>query len=673
MTPLIVTAILLLFTLPLAYMAGRAFASLRDIKQGHIRQAMPSLPSAPPLQGRPEVRWDKSVDRVEGKMLEMFAGGARGVSAESVAAQLGEDPMLTEAALSRLREEIPCRMRILRSGVMLHDFDPKDIAALKGARARSWPLQLGLTAMAVLANLGAAWPFISMGLISVGALLGIAAISSQEQAIILGISALIASAIILGATFVLGAVINLVLARRFGGPKLGLAVEKEEAPQRQIGGYDMNDVLLWNMIPFPSSGSSHRRDSSSNSTIDSNTKGSAIVLMFVVALLVAMVALTIAILVVWVRGLWRAMGRLGEPNQSTSPTLWVREQTKVDKWERYIPTNDLVVRTLHTLSRHLHHHRPQDDDLAARVLALARQKRGVITGLDLALHEGFDLDEAHQVGAKLTGMLGGNILVDNEGELAFGFPPDTLSKVKASTDEDMWAEYIEFGPGGVPKRRAAQRGDALPVNLVGLRKSHLEAMGRLVAGTYLMALMAVWAVSPGAPLTPFASVKLLESPWLTWAVVGLMVLIAFATATLVSAANHTASVSAEHGVRRDARRAGVKRMWEALGHGANQVDFAPLLGQLDHAFWDAWPKLPADLLAKELRAVAIDFELEPAVGHEGEVYELGALRRRLREDETFAKVFDFEETLLEFGQGDPNEVVFDTMKEVAETPALRPV
>ena len=49
--------------------------------------------------------------------------------------------------------------------------------------------------------------------------------------------------------------------------------------------------------------------------------------------------------------------------------------------------------------------------LASRVLVLARARGGMISALEIALYEGLDLDEAAEVGARLTGLLEGQITV----------------------------------------------------------------------------------------------------------------------------------------------------------------------------------------------------------------------------------------------------------------------
>ena len=381
--------------------------------------------------------------------------------------------------------------------------------------------------------------------------------------------------------------------------------------------------------------------------------------------LVALIAAALAVMFVWMRGLWRAMGKLGEPSQATSPTSWVRRSQVMDKWERYIPTNDLVVRTFHTLERAFGHTSPPDGQLASRVLALAKSKGGVVTGLDLVFHEGFGLDEAHEVGAKLTGVHEGQILVDNEGELAFAFSPSVLQRVGGAPEQDMGAEYVTFASGRIA-RRPSQQDDMMPLNLVGWNKSHMDASAKLVAGTYLMAGMLVWAVSSDAFL--LQELHMSQGHQLVVAIItGLM---ALGTASLVMTARYVAVAQAALGARRDMRRAALHWVHRALDHGRAEVNLGEAIIQLHKSLEPAWPGLDQEAITAEVRAVAVDLDLD-LTGQPGEVYSLARLRQRLGEDDAFAAVFDFEQARAESRANQGNdEVIFDTAIEHAQVRAL---
>lgn len=677
MTLLLLFIVGLVLTIPAAHVVGWSMSKKREIKAGHIREAMPSLPSSPPQKGRAERRWDRAMNRVEKTLLDRFKDGATHVHAAQIAGQIAEPPELVEAVLARMREEIPCRMKIMRSGLIYHDFEAPHIKELVRQRRRSRPRQFMLAVLTAFANLGAAWPFISVVIIVLGTFAQMNALNSgpdPESAMIgAGITGIALSIGIMLTTLVAGFVARLLLHPVSSGPRLGELKVKEAKPQRRRTQYQ-NDPSLFFALDAASHSSYafssrsttsfwDRRSSGSGSSgggldIDMDDAGEGAALIVVIVILVAILGAALTAIGVWLRGIWRAIKRLDEPPAATSPTLWVRTAETIDKWERYLPTNDLVIRALHSLKRQVDHRRPPDDDLAARILILAKAKGGVVTGLDIVFHEGLDLDEAHEIGARLSGMLDGQILLDNEGELAFAFPPRTLEKLVSKPDEDMWAEYITFDRQGVPKRRDTQDSHNVPVNLVGLTQGHMSASARLVAGTYLMALMAGWFVTSLDPGSGFM--------WLLSLVVMLGAgMMAFSAASLVAATRYMAKRSAAHGIRRDIRRAAFKHVHHAIARGEHVVNFVQLEAALLDLFKPAWNAISKEMIHKETQGVAVDLELEPSTDPElvtQHAYMISSLARRLAEDREFAQVFDFEGVSFDFSE-EEDTVVFDTQVE----------
>lgn len=671
---------LLVLTLPAAHIIGAFVARASSVKGGHIREAMPSLPAAPPFKGRAERRWEKRITKVERDLLARFENGATNVEAHELAAQIGEEPLVVDAVLTRLREEIPCRMRIMQSGKIFHDFEAKDIAELKSKRRRSWPRQIMLTGLAAMANIGAAWPVISVAVIAITALYEMGTVP-QEETLTVGIAGLLAASGLILVTFIAGFVAQLLFTP-LRGPKIADVIEGEKRPKRTTSSDIRDDLIFWTWVdasPSPlnsfasSSYYSNSRSSSSSSWFDggsvSGSGGSSdwdldlgdadegILIVIVVILLLAILAAALSVFWIWLRGIWRALRRLEEPQKSTSPTLWVRTADIIDKWERYIPTNDLVVRTLRSLRRYFEHRRPVDDDLAARVLVLARSKGGVVSTLDLMLQEGLDSNEASEVGTRLAGMLGGKIMVSDDGELAFAFPTKLLETVVSTPDDDMWAEYIIFDKNGNAQRRSNQRGNSVPVNIVGLTKGHLLANDRLVAGTYIMALM-------GFFLTAFLFTGNALGIALGVLLAGLSLAMALGTATLNATARYTAREAAAQGIRRDIRRATFKKIKLALERNQSVVILEGLSRSLYELFRPAWRGLDMEMVASEIRGVVIDLELEPSTDERyagQEVYELAGLRQRMAGTESLKAIFEDEEVAFDFSIApEDDEVVYDT-------------
>ena len=669
---------LLVLTLPAAHIIGALVARASNVKEGHIREAMPSLPASPPFKGRAERRWEKRITKVERDLIARFENGATGVEAHELAAQIGEEPLVVDAVLTRLREEIPCRMRIMQSGKIYHDFDAKDIAELKSKRRKSWPRQVLLTGLAAMANIGAAWPVISVAVIAIAALYEMGTVP-QEETLTVGIAGLIAASGLILVTFIAGFVAQLLFTP-LRGPKIADVIEGEKRPKRTTSSDIRDDLIFWTWVdasPSPLNsfaGSSYYSSSSSSSSsswfgggssgssggdwdLDLGDADEGILIVIVVILLLAILAAALSVFWIWLRGIWRALRRLEEPQKSTSPTLWVRTADIIDKWERYIPTNDLVVRTLRSLRRYFEHRRPVDDDLAARVLVLARSKGGVVSTLDLMLQEGLDSNEASEVGTRLAGMLGGKIMVSDDGELAFAFPTRLLETVVSTPDDDMWAEYIVFDKNGNAQRRNNQRGNSVPVNIVGLTKGHLLANDRLVAGTYIMALM-------GFFLTAFLFTGNALGIALGVVLSGVILAMALGTATLNATARYTAREAAAQGIRRDIRRATFKKIKLALEKNQSVVILEGLSRSLYELFRPAWRGLDVEEIDAEIRGVVIDLELEPSMDERyagQDVYELNDLRRRLNGTESLKAIFEDEEVAFDFSiEPEEDEVIYDT-------------
>lgn len=681
---LMLMMVLLVLSLPAAHVVGWLATQRLKVGAGMGRDLMPSLPAAPPVSGAAERRWESRLESALSKIvahLSQSSAQLTQIEASPLAAQLGLDAAVVEAALARMREEIPCRLQITAQGRMLHDFKAEDIAALRARRRRAWPMRMLLFGLAAFANIGAAWPFLSMTFIAVGALFAMAA--AQGDALAVGVVALIAAGGVFLSTFLGGFVMHLLLTPLISGPRLGDVKVSEPRPQRTIGP-SSDDGLYWLWVADHSAHSSlyHSGSSSSSSSSGWFSSGSSsssggggfdldldsddasgVLVVIVVVLLLAVIAASLSALFFWLRGVWRAIKRLDEPQRGTSPTMWVRTADAIDRIERYIPTNDLVVRALHALRRAFSFKRPQDDDLAARVLVLAKSQGGKVSALQIALHEGLDDNEAAEVGARLTGLVGGRILVSDAGELVFAFPASVLKELVATPDADMWAEYLTFNKLGHPERRANQETKNVPVNIVGLTKGHLAATDRLVAGTYLMALMGLGLLAP--------AVGLVSLPLIAYVPLAFMlVTMAFGAASLSTVSRYASKRSAEQGIRRDVRRAAFLRVRMAVERGQDVVDFTGLVRELEAVFRPAWSGISQEMISRELRGVCVDLELEPVMdarAQEGrELYRVDGLIARMRALSGLEGVIDADDqVMLDHGAGE-DEVIFDSMIEHEE-------
>jgi hypothetical protein len=156
---------------------------------------------------------------VEAKVLRVLRRGSSGVDGRALAAEHGLDPAGVEAALSRIRAEVPCRLRVTASGRLLHDFAPADLARLARGRVLGLPGRAALFALVALANAGAAWPLALSAVIGTLTLGEMCTASSDGDVVLYGLAGLLLIALALGLTFGLGLLADAVLMPLAPGPR----------------------------------------------------------------------------------------------------------------------------------------------------------------------------------------------------------------------------------------------------------------------------------------------------------------------------------------------------------------------------------------------------------------------------------------------------------------------
>jgi hypothetical protein len=662
---MLIVILSLLGGIAVAHLVGIELSRRFGTQPGHARELMPTLPPNPIQEGTPEMRWNRSVRRVERRLLKRFADGVEGVDAQTLAADMGENPELVNAALERLREELPCRLRVRRDGTMLHDFDAEDIQALSRSRRRSAPFKLVLLAFAAFANIGAAWPIFTilfMAIVTLDLVL-----HAFGNTLYMGGFGIFLIGLVGAGTMILSAALHRVLEPMIHAPDLAAVKKQAELPDRS-GSDEDDDGGIWLFSGSSSGGAGG----------DSDGGGEGLGQAIIIIVLIAIIVICVITIVVWIRGLWRAINKREERNlDRMSPAFWLRTTEAVDGFEKWVPTNDLVTRVYRALRRAFSHRRAVDGDLGPRVLILAKKRGGVVSALEIALHEGLDLDEASEVGSMLTGIVGGRIEVTDAGDLAFVFPPEALDGVDAETDEDMWAEYVDHLPETreYTVRRDDQATDALPVNLVGLNYGHLVATDRLVGGTWLLALTGTYLMFGDLPNVVTTNVDFARqfveffSPTARILISAALVFFAIGSMCLSATARYTARQFAAHGVARDARRVAMLEIRSALGDNRDEVDLTDMPDDLVVTLESAWPNLSADRFVEELDGVLVDLDVSPSLDAEGRyVIELDALRSRLSTvDELRDQLGEVE---FDLSGEEAGEVIFDTRVEHEKITAL---
>ena len=661
----------LAIALILAHLIGRKVFRVLSISAGHGRRIMPTVPShQPEEQGRPGAAMRAAIRDVEAKLIDLFQGGVEAVEAAPLAAQLQTPVEWVEAALDRLRQEVPCRIRVTESGRMLHDFAAEEIAELKRRKSRAKPLKAGLFLLAICANAGTIWPVVTVLLLAGTSLAAMFAAFDYR----VGLAGFFALGVVVVGTIIVGYIFNALLTPTVSGPGLGPAIPRQPTERRQSlrRHRESNDAESvknrWTFGWFADVllASGRRSRSSRSSSSRDGGAGQLILIIIVAILLLAVIALCLSTLFVWLRGLYRAITS-DEDLSQTSPTSWVRLQERVDRLEKLLPTTDLVGRIWRALRRVLTRRRPVDGEMGRRILARAEANGGTVSSIEITLHEALDPYEAVEAGVRLCQRAGGDITVLEHGEVAFTFPDASAGEEPPEEDQNLWAEYLTFDQDGPDVRRdPAQPKDSVPVNLVGLRLGHLEGAARLVAGSWLMVVFVAVVCSLTGP-SDFAA-YLLESPdaasgdYAQWGylAIGLTALFATATTVLAAVTSYTAAATAQHGLQRDARRAAFQEIMEHLDAGRGSINLDEQSRNVAKALSPAWPKIDHALIDSEMLGVAVDLELEPTPEIEMGLWSLEDLRARYAQGCKAAR---------EVGRDRPvrsgnDPVVFDTMVEL---------
>lgn len=647
-----------------AHLVGAGVARGLRVAPGHIRRAMPSLPAAEHGDGRGHA-WRRQVRAVESRLLDRFADGVEGAHATELARALEAPIEAVRQALDRLRQETPCRLRVTRGGRLLHDFSADAVAALRARRRRTRPLRAGLLLLALLANVGAIWPVVVLGFLAAGSLDAMLEADAAQVGLV-GLGALAALVV---ATLLFGWLMHALLTPFGRHPRLGPAVVEPAAANAPA-------MLAW--LPSLGGGgrthwSSGSSGGGSSSSSGRRSKGDGAGQAIIAIVLIAIIALCLFTVWVWVRGVYRAVQTPIDDEDDLGPALWVRRREVVDRIERLLPTNDLVGRVLRALRRLASQRRPADGAMSRRVLARAARQGGVVTALEIQLHEALDPAEAMEVGTRLCTLLEGRVRVIGDGEVAFDFGPGLTAPPDAADDPHLWAEFLRFSPQGPAVRRDPDQLDhTLPVNLVGLRTGHLEATSRLAAGAWLMAASAAILFAIDLPpgwhpyllglAEPGGAFRATFGAALTIAAV----LFAIGATALAAVARYAAVTCAALGARRDARRAACQEVLEVIVAGRDTVDLGEQVQQVGDTLRACWPGVTAELIEKEMLGFAVDCDLEP-VPEQGEgLWSLQGLAARY----TAARAAAYEAASRPDDAADRDAIVFDSAIELDRLVAL---
>lgn len=597
----------------LAWLTGRLVARHLRAVPGAARRWMPTLPELPKHDGTPAARFDRQVRLAEAKAVQLLLRQPEpmltGLHAAQLAADVGVPTAVASAVLDDWRHRLPCRVRVTGDGRLLHDFDREAIAGAVRSAWHSAPQRLLLWLGALLANLGALWWVVAGALVGVTSLTEVLQAADEEAMVVSALTGVVMVLAVFGLSQLGAWLVRVLTWRRF--PKMAAArvamvarPGRSKRPAKAKHTPKPDDA--------PSTGGSLALDGLS-AVGDVDGDGCLFVIgAAAVAFLATAVLGGLAVVGLWLRGIWRVVQRLGEPERDQSPASWLQDAQPLPVWERWVPTNDLAVRLVRALGRLLQL-RPADDQLAGLVLALARNQNGRVAALDIALHTGLDLPEAMSVGTRLIQRLGGDLAVSERGDVDFCLPDEAWSGHKAEP-QPLPYEYLD-----APTAQLA-RLEQLAVNVPGLHRDHLAGASRLAGGP--LATVAVLA-AVAAGVADDVPVKGLE---LSFA--ALFCVLTPGTLMLAAAARQAVAEAALQGVLRDVRRHTVAAVRTALRGGPPELDASALADQLTRAIVPLRPGWPPGSVLREVEATLADLGLEPDLRRGGSGWALEPLRRR---------------------------------------------
>lgn len=635
--------VLLLGVLVGAHGAGLVVTWLTRRRHARVSDTMPGLSVREQGDGRPAARFDRSVARVEGGVLKAALAAPTGLEATALATRLGAPREAVAAVLESIGARVPHKLRVTRSGRLLWDFDPAGLRRLRGLGGTGLLRRLGTFALAALANIGATWPLFAT-LVVAGATLASLEFGAgvETEVLVLQLAlGLLLIGLVLGVSVGLGWLLGLVTGPLVSGPDPAAPLSADAPHEKDAGPGWTPPKWLKDLGDLAGGVLGDVRDIR------------AVLVLVVVALFAAAVLGAFAGLVAWVAGLWRAARERRDLFDQIAPGRWVREGRQPGAFASLLPTSDVAMRLLGAVGHAVAARRPVDGQLRERVLARAMRQGGRIAALQIALQEGFDLEEAVAVGARICADAEGEIVVSEAGDLAFLLPRTSLPQAALALASAPMEALIR-GPDGA---WTSATGAGVPVNVPGLTRGHLLASRRLAAGTLLL--------GGGALFTFLAMAGELGVPgWVTPLAIALVGALVWSVAALMGAGRYAARLYGRLGLLRDVRRATCAALVLALKRKQPWLDSEALAASLTTAARSAWPQIAAADVGAEvdrtLSGLGVELSLEASADEAGRpMWSVSELARRLASCQQAQP-----ETALG-GAGDDDEVVYQVDSEEA--------
>ncbi len=575
-----------------SWLTRRALA----VAPGQIANTMSSLPTLKPQGGALAARFERSVRQAQPRLLQKMANENAPFDAASLAGSLALDPEVVAEALARLRTQVPCRLQVTAGGALLHHFSPEELRRLRRLQRTAWGQRGLLWLLTVCANFGATWLFV-LGMWTTWRTVTAPIGSEAPGPLAMAAQGLVLIGLIVVLSVAAGYLVPLLVSPWQKGPRLARPAldEPADAPDGSgtihafAGGLDRALKVIFRGA----------------------WRNGLNVLLFTIllALALAVVAASLAVVALWLQGLWRATWRIGEPAPDQSPRSWLTTARKSPIADLLMPTNDLAMRAVRALQRGLAGSFA-DAELPQRVLNLAAQQGGSVAALDLMLSCGLGPQQALDVGAQLCVRAGGDVRVSEAGDVDFCFLNEVLRNCQTESTPPEFEYRNPLAEGPVC---------FVPVNVPGLTLDDLAGLGRLAGGP----LAALALVAAGGPLWGLTA----HLNGLEQGLIVLLCLLTPATMVFVAAVRTLVLQAAHQGLLRDARRLAMRSVLKGLPQRVDSLSAEDLAAKHLNVVDCADPSLTLQDVQAAVEVALYDLGLRPNAAME---LPLADLRDRLR-------------------------------------------
>lgn len=564
--------IVLMVSIIISHLAGIIVSRSFRAKPDTILNFMPSLGGSLG-EGGGASHFSKILKNARRKVTAAIRENPLNVEAGALSVKLGESQEIIERILEEFKNLFPCNVKVTSRGRILYDFDREKVIKLEKGRLKDFFFRVFMAKITVLANISAVWPFAFI--VTLGTLVAMEVLEVVEkEGVGMGIAVLavfgLGLALILLVLRLLARLLALILYPVIKGPR----ILRQSTDFFKFKKYD---TLSPAQEPKGKEKSAKHQNRATekekkqkSSWLDnffSNMEfNSGTVFIILFACFVLAIGWIFVSLVIWFKNVFKAVWKDKGPDPDISPAEWTHREARDEGFtQKLFPGNDLIIRFVRSIKAFMGRPRPADRFMAARVLDLARQRKGILSASEIALFEEVGLPEAIEMGIRLVSRFGGEMDTLANGELVFIFDQKTLANSKRPSDLEFYFDKEEIS--NLDSRghlEVLEKG--APINIPGISSTHLTSLYQLVVGAVLLTLIPTVFVDGDKVITNLGAVVLFTLPLIQSGVI-----------ILSGIFGYVIKASLANGFFRDAIRALIRDIKQSLEQRQESYDYGKWL------------------------------------------------------------------------------------------------